>query len=265
VSTEGATGEGVASVPAPTQSVTVQLFAVAAERAGARQVALEVAVDGGGLPTVGDVRRALAAQVPALAPLLAVCAFAVAAEYAEDAAPVPPGAEVAVIPPVSGGAATADGDSDPYGRIEEGAIDVADLMARVGGDAMGAVVVFYGTVRGESEGRRTVRLEYESHRALGEREMRRVLAEVMAAHAPARLAAAHRVGALAVGEVAVVVAAAAPHRDEAFAAARTAIDRIKAEVPIWKREVGPDGAAWVEGTPVAGAGQRRIDGSVPGR
>lgn len=225
--------------------VRVHLFAVAAERAGTRSLELEVAGSEGRV-RVADVRQALAERAPALASLLPLCALAVGDAYATDDAAVPPGAEVAVIPPVSGGDA-------PYGRVTSAPIAVAELADRVRHGGAGAVVVFEGTVRGRTEGRVTERLEYESHIPLAEREMVRILAEVEARHPGARLAAAHRIGALAVGETAVVVAASAPHRDAAFAAARAAIDRIKAEVPIWKREIGPDGAAWVEGTPVTGA------------
>lgn len=225
--------------------VCIVLFAVAAERAGCRSLDLVV-----GGTTAGAVREALAREVPPLASLLPLCALAVDGEYAEDDAAVAEGAEVAVIPPVSGGEA----DALPHGTIADLPVDGADLMRRVQDGGAGATVVFYGTVRAVTGEQVTDRLEYESYRELGEREMRRILTEVMAQVPTSRIAASHRVGSLAVGDVAVVVAASAAHRDGAFLAARTAIDRIKAEVPIWKREIGPDGQAWVEGTPVAGAG-----------
>lgn len=224
--------------------VRVLLFAVAAERAGRRTLTLAL---GRGPRTAGDVRGALAQAVPALADLLPACALAVDDEYAGDGAPVAAGATVAVIPPVSGGV---DG---PYARIVTTPIDPAAVAARVGDAASGAVVIFLGTVRAETRGHRTDLLEYESHRSLAEREMGRILSEVAATVEHGRIAAEHRVGRLAVGEVAVVVAASAPHRDGAFAAARAAIDRIKAEVPIWKREIGPDGAEWVEGSALPAA------------
>lgn len=234
-------GGGAASV-----EVNVVLFAVAAERAGRRQLTLRVESSGDGV-VAGDVRRALAAEVPSLADLLGSCALAVDDAYAGDAQPVASGATVAVIPPVSGG------DGAPYARIESDTIDPLAVAAQVGDAQSGAIVVFLGTVRGRTGEEVTEHLEYESHRPLAEREMARILREVADTVRASRLAAAHRVGRLGVGEVAVVVAASAPHRDGAFAAARSAIDRIKAEVPIWKREVGPDGAAWVEGSAVPAA------------
>lgn len=91
-----------------------------------------------------------------------------------------------------------------------------------------------------------VRLDYEAHESLAEKQMRRVLEEVLAEHPEARLAAIHRVGSLSIGDVAVCVAASAPHRREAFAACRKSIDRIKQSVPLWKKEWSPDGeASWV--------------------
>lgn len=225
-------------------TVRVRLFAVAAERAGAREIVVQAG-------TVGEVRAALAARAPALAALLPRCALAVDGTYATDAQPVPDGAEVAVIPPVSGGAGT--DEAGPYGRIQDTPIDAGDIVARVRQDDAGALVVFHGTVRAHTGDQVTDYLEYESYVSLAQREMERILREVEAAVPGSRLAAAHRTGRLDVGETAVVVAATAGHRDGAFEAARTAIDRIKAEVPIWKREIGPDGTAWVEGSPVAGA------------
>jgi molybdopterin synthase catalytic subunit len=106
--------------------------------------------------------------------------------------------------------------------------------------------MFTGVVRDNADGKPVARLDYEAHESLAMKEMLRVLEEVAATHEPVRLAAVHRVGALSVGDVAVCVAASAPHRAEAFAACREAIDRIKETVPLWKKEWGPSGEAhWV--------------------
>jgi molybdopterin synthase catalytic subunit len=109
----------------------------------------------------------------------------------------------------------------------------------------GAVCVFLGAVRDVNEGRAVVKLEYEAYAAMALAEMKRIADELGAEIAGVRLAIVHRTGALAVGDLAVVCAASAPHRDEAFRACRALIDRVKARVPIWKREHGPDGAYWV--------------------
>jgi molybdopterin synthase catalytic subunit len=127
-------------------------------------------------------------------------------------------------------------------------IDVAQFLTEARpGD--GAVCVFVGVVRNESEGRETVAIEYEAYGEMAETEMARI-AESLASEWPgARIRIRHRVGRLAVGEASVAIAAAAPHRDEAFAACRAAIERIKKSVPIWKREIHPDGSSeWVDPT-----------------
>jgi molybdopterin synthase catalytic subunit len=109
----------------------------------------------------------------------------------------------------------------------------------------GAIAVFEGTVRDVNDGRPVVLLEYEAYESMALAEMERICAAIEAETREVRVAARHRIGALRVGDVAVVCAASAPHRDEAFAACRALIDRIKERVPIWKREHGPDGAYWV--------------------
>ncbi|RYE87268.1 MAG: molybdenum cofactor biosynthesis protein MoaE [Myxococcales bacterium] len=124
-------------------------------------------------------------------------------------------------------------------------LSVDDAHAAVAHGGAGAVVSFVGAVRDHSEGHPVTRLEYEAYPAMAVAEMRRI-AEGIAAEVPGvRLAVQHRVGELGVGDLAVVCAASAPHRGEAFRASRLLIDRIKAQVPIWKREHGPDGAYWV--------------------
>jgi molybdopterin synthase catalytic subunit len=102
------------------------------------------------------------------------------------------------------------------------------------------------SIRDHADGQRVSRLDYEAHESLAEKEMKRVLEGVVAEHTGVRIAAVHRVGTLGIGDVAVCVAASAAHRDDAFAACRKAIDRIKETVPLWKKEWGRDGdARWV--------------------
>jgi molybdopterin synthase catalytic subunit len=124
-------------------------------------------------------------------------------------------------------------------------LSVDEAIARVSHAGAGAICVFLGTVRDHNDGRAVVRLEYEAYAAMAGAEMRRIAGEIAGEIAGVRLAVVHRTGSLSVGELAVVCAASAPHRDEAYRACRALIDRVKARVPIWKREHGPDGAYWV--------------------
>lgn len=120
-----------------------------------------------------------------------------------------------------------------------------EIVDTVRHPSAGAVVTFEGVVRDHHEGRAVTRLEYEAYDSMARAEMVRIAAEVETSMVGVRVACGHRVGTLEVGEVAVVCAASAPHREEAFSACRRLIDELKHRVPIWKREHGPDGASWV--------------------
>ena len=134
-------------------------------------------------------------------------------------------------------------------------IDPAALLADARRDGDGGLALFVGVVRDENDGHAVARLEYEAYGPMAERELEALAARLAAAYPGARVLFRHRVGALAVGDVAVAVVASAPHRDEAFAACRQGIEEIKARVPIWKREISPDGGTvWVE--PCAAGGHK---------
>lgn len=212
--------------------VTVLYFAAARDAAGVAREALDLS----GPATVGDLRRALAGRHPPLAAVLARCRIAVDEEMADDADAVPEGAELAVIPPVAGGA--------PLCRVVDAPLSPAEVVAAVRAPGRGGVVTFQGDVRGETRGRRVVQLEYEAYRPMAERTMARVAEEVGHEHGAA-VAIVHRVGRLVPGDAAVVIACAAPHRAAAFRACEQALERVKGEVPIWKREVFDDGSEWV--------------------
>lgn len=122
---------------------------------------------------------------------------------------------------------------------------IDEAVANVSHHGAGAVCVFLGVVRSESDGRPVIRLDYEAYTAMALAEMNRIAQELSVEIPEARLSVIHRTGSLQVGDVAVVCAASAPHRDEAYRACRALIDRVKARVPIWKREHGPEGAYWV--------------------
>jgi len=217
--------------------VRIRFFASYREAAGVERVDLE-------LPEGASIRDAIAAAARehALPPAGGSIVVARNQEYVTSDATLVEGDEIALIPPVSGGSA---GARERIAVLER-PLSVDEVTAAARDDAFGAVVVFLGTVRDASRGRRVTRLEYEAYAEMAAAKMREIADRLEVEHAPLRLAMHHRVGDLAIGEVAVVVAAGAPHRDAAFAAARAAIDELKRVVPIWKKEHGEDGAVWVE-------------------
>ncbi|MFQ5496071.1 MAG: molybdenum cofactor biosynthesis protein MoaE [Phycisphaerae bacterium] len=153
---------------------------------------------------------------------------------------------MALIPPVSGGTA----DRPVVARVCTEAIETDHVRRLVAGDRRtGAVVTFEGTTRGETDPVHgpLIRLEYEAYASMAERELARLAEEAAARWSPIRIAVTHRVGAIPVGEVSVVIAVAAAHRGQAFEACRWLIDAVKKEVPIWKKDVFEDGhVRWVQ-------------------
>jgi molybdopterin synthase catalytic subunit len=207
--------------------VTVRLFAGLRERAGSARVQVE-------LPDGARVADLLAAME--VAPRS--CVVAINREYAGESEPVREGDEVALVPPVSGGA-----DVVRRVRIVAEPLDVGALAAAVRDQSAGAVVLFEGVTRDVPE------LDYEAYVEMAESKLRTIGEEVAAAYGAAAVALEHRVGTVPLSEPSVIVAAAAPHRAEAFNAARALIDRVKAEAPIWKVEVSASGERTrVEGT-----------------
>ena len=130
-------------------------------------------------------------------------------------------------------------------EIREVPLSVDEVVAAVRAPEVGGISVFLGTVRDHNEGRAVTLLEYQAYESMAVKEMSRIAAELQAELPGVKLAALHRVGRLEIGDTAVVCAASAAHRGEAFRACRAFIDRIKERVPIWKREHGPDGPYWV--------------------
>jgi molybdopterin synthase catalytic subunit len=129
--------------------------------------------------------------------------------------------------------------------VSEAPLAVEAALSSVSEPAIGGIALFVGTVRDHNGGKPISLLEYEAYAAMAEKEMERIGLELEAEFPGVRVAAHHRTGALAVGDVAVVCAAGAPHRDQAFSVCRALIDRIKERVPIWKREHGPQGPYWI--------------------
>ncbi|MGN6815885.1 MAG: molybdenum cofactor biosynthesis protein [Solirubrobacterales bacterium] len=214
----------------------VRLFAVLRERAGRDSLEIELAEGA----TVADALRALGAASEPLGEALEAMpvVMAVNRTYAGEEKTLSPGDELALIPPVSGG-----GEPRPHVRVGPEPLSADALAKAVATSHTGAVVTFQGTTRDVE------RLDYEAYEPMASERIASILAEVAASHEVEGIAAEHRTGPVPRGESSVVVAVAAAHRGPAFAAAREAIDRIKAEAPIWKREVQGENAAWAEGTP----------------
>jgi len=214
--------------------IQVLYFAVFRERLGLDGEELELA-DGA---TVADAVAALEARHPLIGELRGHYRTAVNQAMAPAATGLADGDELVLIPPVAGGNAR-------HVVIRDDALSLDRCLAAVTGPEVGGVCTFTGLVRRSSRGVTVERLEYQAYTAMAEKVMTELCDQIEAEVAGARLAVEHRVGSLAIGDAAVVIAAAAPHRAEAFAACRAMIDRLKERVPIWKKEFGDDGAVWV--------------------
>ena len=210
--------------------ITVRLFAGLRERAGRDRVEVE-------LPDGARVSDLLAAMD--VAPRS--CVVAVNREYADEATQVSAGDEVALVPPVSGGAPGVVRSV----RVTDEPLDLGALAAAVRDPSAGAVVLFEGVTREVPE------LDYEAYVEMAEQRLREIGEAVAAQHGLSAVALEHRTGTVPLSEPSVIVAAAAPHRGEAFEGARALIDRVKAEAPIWKVEVA------------AGGERRRVEGTLP--
>jgi molybdopterin synthase catalytic subunit len=213
--------------------VTVRLFAMLRERAGAREVELDLP-DGA---RISDALAALRDVAPPELPLV----MAVNREYARDDRVLDPGDELALIPPVSGGSGV-EGGTLVWSRVTSDPLSLDTLAVRVSDPRAGAVVTFQGVTRDVES------LEYEAYVEMAEEQIAAIVAAAVESHGLCAAAAEHRIGTVPLTEPSVIVAASSPHRGEAFAGAREIIDRIKAEAPIWKQEVEGDERRWVEGT-----------------
>jgi molybdopterin synthase catalytic subunit/molybdopterin converting factor small subunit len=217
-------------------------FASAGDALGATEVDLEMP-DGS---RVADLRERLDREHPGLGPLWPRLAIAVDGRVVTGDEPLNDGAEVALLPPVSGGT-----DEPLRAELVDGPIDADRVTAAVSGPGRGAVVVFLGTVRDNHAGRRVEKLTYSAYRSMAVEGLRRIVADLETAHPGLRAAIVHRLGEVAVGEASVVIAIGSPHRAAAYEASRTALERLKTEIPIWKREHYADGAAaWREEEPL---------------
>jgi molybdopterin synthase catalytic subunit/molybdopterin converting factor small subunit len=203
--------------------VTVRLFAGLRERAGWSRREVDAA-------RVGDVWGALE-----LGDEPAGLLYAVNKEYAERDRPLADGDEVALIPPVSGGAFL----------LSEEPLSLERVVDEVRDERAGAIATFTGTTRVESRGRSVVHLDYEAYEGMAERVMQEIADDLLARHDLCAIAIHHRVGRVGIGETSVVIAVSAPHRHDALAACKDAIDTLKERVPLWKKEVYQGGEEWI--------------------
>jgi molybdopterin synthase catalytic subunit len=206
--------------------VAVKLFAALREQAGTRERDLELA-DGARVDDVwpalglGDEPRGLV--------------YAVNRTYVERGTALADGDEIALIPPVSGGAFL----------LSEAPLSLEQVATEVASDDAGAIATFVGTTRRQSRGREVVRLEYEAYEGMAEAEMERIANELRERHDVLDVAIHHRIGPVEIGETSVVIAVSAAHRAAALEACREAIDTLKQTVPLWKKELYVGGEEWI--------------------
>ena len=206
--------------------VTVRLFAGLRERAGFAERSLEL----GDSAVLADVWPALGIGEEPDGLL-----YAVNRAYAPATVALADGDEVALIPPVSGGAF----------RLSDEPLDPAAVVAEVADERAGAVATFLGTVRIQSRGRTVLYLEYEAYEGMAEQVMEEIAAEVLRRYDLCSIAIHHRTGRVGIGEPSVAIAVSAPHRQDALLACKDAIDILKDRVPLWKKEVYAGGEEWI--------------------
>ncbi len=215
--------------------IEVKLFAGLREAAGAGELEIELESGTTADGLVGELQRR-----PGMEKILTEMPIRVAVNrtYVDGDTELSEGDEVALVPPISGGAQV-------RATVTDRPLDVAAVVAEAGDPAAGAVVMFQGNTR------EVARLDYEAYGEMAEQRIAEILADCLKTHGLTAAVAEHRTGPVPLGEASVLVAVSAPHRPEAFAGAREAIDRIKAEAPIWKVEVEADGS------------ESRVEGTVP--
>jgi len=220
-------------------AVRCRFFARLREQAGTETETVEVPPGS----TADDVYEALRRSHPALEPNRDAVRVAVNQEFRDWGTTVAEGDELAFIPPVSGGAHRVG----VLFELGSQPLDARRLEAAVAHPGAGAICTFTGIVRDNSRGQSVTHLDYEAYAEMATAQMHRIGDEIAESWPEARVAMAHRTGKLEVGEASVVVSVSCPHRDEAIAACKWGIDRLKESVPIWKKEHAADGTYWIEG------------------
>jgi MoaE-MoaD fusion protein len=206
--------------------VVVRMFAGLREQAGAAR--REIDLDDGA--TLADVWPALDLGTEPAGLL-----YAVNRAYAEPSHELADGDEVALIPPVSGGAF----------RLTQGPVNLTSVVVEVVDERAGAIGTFLGTVRSQSRGRDVIALEYEAYEEMAEEVMAEIAEELRSRYDLCKVAISHRLGRVEVGETSVAIAVSAPHRQDALAACADAIEALKSRVPLWKKELYVGGEEWI--------------------
>ncbi len=213
--------------------VTVQLFAGLAERAGTRQITVDLPDNA----AVSQLLTKLTEEYPSLATLVPTCFVSLNHEYATPEQLIQDDDEIALLPPVSGG-------EEARFSITDQPLSADALIKLVSNPHAGAILTFVGTVREFTRGQRTVSLTYEAYAPMAIEKMKQIDREIQERWPGTQVAMQHRVGHLDIEDIAVVIAVATPHRNESFEAGRYAIERLKQIVPIWKKENWEDGSEW---------------------
>jgi molybdopterin synthase catalytic subunit len=215
--------------------IHLRYFAIIRETLGRSEETRDVEIGA----TAGSLFDQIAGEEPRLAGMKRSVMLMVNQEYVPASQPLGEGDELALIPPVSGGA------SKMHFRMTTDVLNPRDAEQIVADSATGATVTFTGTVRDNARGRAVHALDYEAYAPAAEKMMAQIGDEIRERWGIDRIAIIHRMGLLKVGEASVVIAISSAHRDEAFDACRYAIERLKELVPIWKKEFYEDGAIWV--------------------
>jgi len=223
--------------------VTVLFFGVLKDIVGSAEEQLDVAPES----TLATVFESYSHRFETLRDKRSSILFARNREFATPETAVTDNDEIAFLPPVSGGTVNVDSRREHVFEITRDVIDSQELARRIVRGEDGAVVVFEGVVRNNTKGRSTKYLEYECYEPMALAGIERIGREIAGQFALGHVAIVHRLGRLEIGEASVAIVVTAPHRRPAFEAALLAIDRLKREVPIWKKEFFEDGDVWVEG------------------
>ncbi len=233
--------------------VRVLFFGMLKDLAG--KASDEIDLEDGAL--VRDLLTGCQARIPRLKESMSSLAVAVNQQYAGPETKLKAGDEVALLPPVSGGAPGGAGGTSaqqPEGHerrvlIVRERIDTADVLSNIKRGEDGAALVFEGVVRNQTRGRKTLYLDYEAYEEMALAQMEGLAAEAAKLFQVRDVAIVHRLGRLEIGETSVLIAVASAHRAAAFDACRWLIDTLKKTVPIWKKEYFEDGAVWADGEP----------------